>query len=83
MTALGTILFGLGCVVGLVGDVQFLVVAYRHSLSWFFLCLFIPVVGLLFFVLHTRETWRPALLATGGLIVASIGYWIGGFDFLI
>ncbi|MBI3417648.1 MAG: hypothetical protein HY043_20340 [Verrucomicrobia bacterium] len=82
MTLLGYILFGLGCLAGLVGDVQFLVVAYRHGLTWFFTCLFLPFVGLLFFLLHVRETWRPVLLSTVGFVVASTGYVIGGFGFL-
>jgi hypothetical protein len=83
MTTLGYVLFGLGCIAGIVGDVQFLAVAFRHSLVWFFLCLFIPFVGLIFFLLNVRETWRPVLLSTAGLIVAGAGYWIAGFDFLI
>jgi len=82
MTVLGYVLFGLGCLAGLVGDVRFLVVAYRHGLAWFFTCLFLPFVGLLFFLLHMRETWRPVLLSTVGLVVASTGYIVGGFDFL-
>jgi len=82
MTVLGYILFGLGFLAGLVGDVRFLVIIYRHGLVWFFACLFIPFVGLVFFLLHVKETWRPVLLSTIGLIVASIGYIVGGFDFL-
>ena len=82
MTVLAYILFGLGCLAGLVGDVRFLVVAYRHGLVWFFTCLFIPFVGLLFFLLHMKETWRPVLLSTVGFVVAAVGYDIGGFDFL-
>lgn len=83
MTVLGYILFGLGCIAGLVGEVRFLVITYRHGLVWFFTCLFIPFVGFFFFMSHFRETWRPVLLSTAGLIVASVGYWIVGFDFLI
>jgi hypothetical protein len=82
MTVLVYILFGLGCIAEIVGDVQFLVITYRHGLVWFFTCLFIPFVGLFCFMSHFRATWRPVLLATAGLIVASVGYWIGGFDFL-
>ena len=83
VTVLGYILFGLGCLAGLAGDVRFLVITYRHGLVWFFTCLFIPLVGFFFFVSHFRETWRPVLLSTAGLIVASVGYWIGGFNFLL
>ena len=82
MTVLGYILFWLGCIAGLVGDVRFLVVAYRHGLGWFFMCLFLPVVGWIFFLLHAKETWRPVVLSLTGFLVAGIGYWIGDFDFL-
>ena len=82
MTAIGYILFALGLVAGLIGDVRFLVVAYRHGLGWFFTCLFLPFVGWLFFLFHAKETWRPVALSTGGFIVAGIGYWIGGFAFV-
>jgi len=82
MTVLGYILFGLGCVAVLVGELRFLVITYRHGLAWFFTCLFIPFVGLVFFLTHLRETWRPVLLSTAGLIAAGVGYWAGGLDFL-
>lgn len=83
MTAVAYILFGLGCILGLIGDLRFLVVAYRQGLFWFFGCLFLPFVNLAFLALNFRQTWRPALLSTVGFIVAGIGYWAGGFDFLL
>ncbi len=83
MIALGYILFGLGLLMGLLGDVRFLVVVYRHGLGWFFTCLFFaPVVGWLFFLFHVRETWRPVVMSMIGLVIAAVGYHLGGFDFL-
>jgi hypothetical protein len=82
MILLGYILFALGCLAGLVGDVRFLAIAYRHGFGWFFTCLFIPLVGWVFFVFYARETWRPAALSVAGFLVAGIGYWLGGFSFL-
>jgi len=83
MIVLGCIFFALGCVAGLVGDVRFIVVVYRHGLGWFFACLFLPFIGWLFFLLHAREAWRPVALSTAGFLVAGIGYLIGGFNFLL
>jgi hypothetical protein len=80
MTILGYILLAVGCIVGLIGDVRFLVIAYRHSATWFILCLFIPLVGLLFFLLHVKETWRPVVLSTIGLTVAIAGYLLSDFS---
>jgi len=82
MFVLGYILLGLGCIAALVGDVRFLVITYRHGLVWFFTCLFIPVVAWIFILTHFKEAWRPLLLSLAGLVVACIGYWIGGFDFV-
>jgi hypothetical protein len=82
MTTLAYFLFVLGCLVGLVGDVRFMVITYRHGLGWFFTCLFLPLVGWVFFLMHAKETWRPVALSIAGFIVAGIGYWTGGFDFL-
>ena len=44
MIALGYILLVVGVIIGIVGEVMFLVVAYKRSLLWFFGCLFIPIV---------------------------------------
>ncbi len=82
MIIIGGILFALGCLAGLAGDIRFLVVTYRHGLPWFFTCLFLPVVGWIFFLLHAKESWRPVALSLAGFVVAGIGYWIGGFSFL-
>lgn len=82
MTLLAYILFGLGCLAGLAGDLRILVVAYRHGFGWLFACLFLPFAAWVFFVFHVKEAWRPAALSLGGFIVAGLGYWIGGFDFL-
>jgi len=82
MTTLGAILFGLGCVMSLVGEIRFLVIAYRHGAGWLFACLFIPPVALLFFLLHMKETWQAMLLIVAGYAAAISGYQLGGFNFL-
>ena len=82
MTVLAYIFFGLGCIVGLAGNVRFMVITYRHGLGWFFTCLFLPVVSWIFFLMYFKEAWRPVALSTGGMVLAFVGYSIGGFDFL-
>jgi hypothetical protein len=76
------ILFTLGCIAALVGEVRFLVVAYRHGTGWLFACLFIPPVALLFFLMHMKETWPAMLLMVAGYAAAILGYQLGGFSFM-
>jgi hypothetical protein len=82
MTAFGIILFGLGLLLGIFGQVRLLVMAYRHSLAWFFGCLLVPFAIFIFFLLNVKQTWRPLVLATFGFVVTGIGYWAAGFQFL-
>lgn len=77
MTAFGYFLLWVGCIVMFVADIRFLVVTYRHSVPWFLVCLFLPPAGLIFFLLHVKETWRPVALYFVGLVVVGIGCWIG------
>ena len=73
MIILGYILLALGIIVGVIGEVMFLVVAYKRSLLWFFGCLFIPIVGWIFFFLNMRATIKPFALQVLGLLMAGFG----------
>ena len=82
MIAFGYTIFWLGMIVWLVGDLMFLAIVFRYSLVWFFGCLFVPFVDLIYFLLHPKQTWKPMLIATVGMLAAGFGYWAGGFSFL-
>jgi hypothetical protein len=82
VTILAYSLFGLGCLVWLVGEVLFLTATYRRGWIWFLTCLFIPFVSLIFFLTHLMETWRPVAISTAGVVIACIGYRAGGFAFV-
>jgi hypothetical protein len=82
MTAFGYIIFWLGMIVWLVGDLMFLAIVFRRSLVWFFGCLFVPFFDLVYFLLYPKETWKPMLITTVGCLAAGVGYWLGGFSFL-
>ena len=49
MIIAGYILLVLGVVASIVGEIMFLTVAFKRSLLWFFGCIFIPLVALIFF----------------------------------
>lgn len=82
MIVAGYILFALGCLAGLAGDIRFMVITYRHGLGWFLACLFVPLVSWIFFLSFPKETWKPVVLSLAGFVLAGFGYWLGGFNFL-
>lgn len=82
MVILGSILFWIGLVIWLAGELRLLVLAYRQSLAWFFGCLFVPFVNWVFFLLNVKQAWKPVALATLGFFVTGVGCWAGGFQFL-
>lgn len=82
MTAFGDILFWLGVAAWLAGNLKFLAIVFRSSQIWFFGCLFVPFIPLIYFLLHPGQTWKPALTGTVGMLAAGVGYGLGGFTFL-
>jgi len=78
MVAIGYILLVLGCIVGLIGEIMFLTVAYKRNLWWFFGCLFIPLVSLVFFIFNLRATANSFCLQIFGLLIIGLGAWMAG-----
>jgi hypothetical protein len=78
MVSLGYILLALGFIIGLYGEIRFLVAAYNRNLWWFFGCLFLPFVGWVFLLLNLKTTVKPFALSLVGLIVAGLGSWMAG-----
>jgi hypothetical protein len=79
MVVLGYILLFSGVIIGLVGEVMFLAVAYKRSLWWFFGCLFIPIVAWIFLFLNFKVVAKPFGLQILGLALAGLGGWMAGF----
>lgn len=78
MEPLGYILLLAGLILGIYGEVRFLVVAYQRSLWWFFGCLFVPIVSWVFLFMKLKATIKPFSLSLLGLLVASLGCWMSG-----
>lgn len=73
MDALATLLLFVGAVVAIVGAVWFLAVAFEEHVLWGLACLFVPLAGVVFLVLHWRRQWRPLAVALAGKVVALLG----------
>ncbi len=78
MTFLGCALLFFGVIACLYGQVRFLVVAWNRNLWWFFGCLFVPLVDLIFLFRNFKATIRPFALTLLGLIVAVLGAGMAG-----
>ena len=68
----------IGGIVCLYGQVRFLVVAYNRNLWWFFGCLFVPFVDLIFLFRNFKAAIKPFALALLGLIMAALGAGMAG-----
>ena len=80
MIIVGYILLFFGIILGLAGDVMFLTVAYKRSLVWFFGCLFVPLVDVIFLCLNLRATAKPFGIAVLGFLIACLGSKLCGLD---
>ena len=78
MAILGYILLVVGLIASFYGQIRFLVVVYNQSLWWFFGCLFIPLVDLVFLFLHFKAAAKPCGMSLLGLLMAGAGGWMAG-----
>ena len=78
MVPLGCILLAVGLIIGVYGEVRFLVVAYNRNLWWFFGCLLVPLVAWVFLCLHLKASLKPFVLSLLGLLLAGLGCWMAG-----
>lgn len=80
MKALGYMIFVFGLIVCLYGEARFLVVTRNRSSFWFFGCLFVPPLDLLFIVLNPRTTAKPLGLSLLGIVMAGLGNSMAGLE---
>lgn len=69
--------FFTGLAISIVGHVMFLVAAQRVSWGWFLSCLFMPLVGLLFIIMHFPRAWKPLVVELAGLMAMAAGMQLG------
>lgn len=73
MIPIGLILFFAGLLAMIVGELMFLVLAYKRSLIWFFGCLFVPIVCWIFLFLNLKAAMKPFAIQVGGLLLLLLG----------
>jgi hypothetical protein len=74
MEILGMILCFIGVIGSLVGGVWFLIIAFQENILWGLGCLIVPLVSLVFLILHFDKVWQPFLvqLASGAITVLGL-----------
>ncbi len=72
----GTALLLLGLALVLIGELIFLVAAFRESLGWGLLLLFVPPLSLLFLVLHWQKAKAGFFLQVWGVLCVALGAWV-------
>ena len=78
MIIVGYILVIIGSVLCLVGEVMLLVVSFRKGLGWFFGCMLIPPLWLVFLAYYFREAMKPLAIAIVGIALALLGAKMAG-----
>jgi len=78
ITIVGFIFLIVGCIATIVGDLMFLVIAYKRGLLWFFGCLFVPPVCWLFLLLNIKAAIKPFAIQVIGFLLACLGAYMTG-----
>ena len=66
-------LMGLGGIVGLVGGIWLLVIAFKEHVGWGLACIFIPGAALVFAIMKWKLAKTAFLIALAGGIVSGVG----------
>ena len=67
MEVISWILVVSGLIVGLIGGIWFLVVAFQESVLWGLGCLFVPLVCLVFLIMHCDKAGKPFVIHLAGV----------------
>ncbi len=71
---MGSLLMIIGFVVLAIGNILFLIAAFSESVLWGLACLFVPVVGLFFLIIHWDKAKTPFLIELAGTGIVLLGF---------
>lgn len=67
------VLTAVGSIAAAVGGIWLIVLAFRKSVAWGLLCLFISPVAIVFAIQNWAIAKRPFLIEIGGVVILIIG----------
>ena len=73
MTALGILIILVSVLISLVGSVMLIIVAFRVSVTWGLLVLFVPFAALIFLVKYWQDAKKPFLISVSGTALQLFG----------
>lgn len=77
------VLLGLGCLVGFVGGIMVLVAAFRQSLVWGLVSIFVPFGHAVFTCLHWAEAKKGTLIGLAGLVICGGAFFTAPTEFRV
>jgi hypothetical protein len=75
---MGVALLGLGWLLMVVGGLWGLVLAFKQSLMWGLLYIFVPLANVVFLIKHWAITRNAFFLVVSGVVLVVIGAVMGG-----
>lgn len=70
---MGLVLLILGLILAVIGHIGILIEAFKEGIAWGLGTLLVPIVALIFVVLHWQETKKPFLLSLAGNVIWILG----------
>ncbi len=76
MQLAGIGIIAIGVIFAFIGELMLLAVAFCRSIWWFAACLFAPIDGLIFLILHWKEGKKPFLITIVGIAILFFGVYV-------
>lgn len=78
MEVIGTILVIVGVIIMIVGGIMLLIVAFKESIWWGLGSIFVPIVALVFLIMHWQKAKKSFFIWLAGFAVSILGTVLGG-----
>ena len=78
MDTFGFILMMVGYLIGIIGGIWLLVVAFQQSLGWGLGCLLLPIVSIVFAIMYWDDAKVPFLTSLAGGVLIFFGKLLSG-----
>jgi len=76
MNTIGMLLAIVGAVIGLVGGIMLLIVAFKENIGWGIACILIPCLTIVFAIMHWEKAKKPFLIELVGAAICSVGNYL-------